>query len=102
MQQIDPSLQAVFQAHPAWQPLSAPRPAPPALDVDGNPPPLQQLIADGWAVALIEPNSIQPDGGAGLTRGVIGLSNQGPLAQARRLGRAARLGLGCQSRPGLY
>jgi hypothetical protein len=77
MQQIDPSLQAVFKAHPAWQPLSAPRPAPPALDVDGNPPPLQQLIADGWAVALIEPNSIQPDSGAGLTRGVIGLSNKG-------------------------
>ncbi len=28
-------------------------------------------------MALIEPNSIQPDGGAGLTRGVIGLSNEG-------------------------
>jgi hypothetical protein len=73
----DPSLQAVFKAHPAWQPIAAPRPSPPALDVDGNPPPLQQLIAAGWAVALIEPNSIQPDSGAGLTRGVIGLSNKG-------------------------
>ncbi len=77
MVQTDPSLQAVFKAHPAWQPLSAPRPGPPALDVDGNPPPLQQLIADGWAVAMIEPNSIQADSGAGLTRGVIGLSNRG-------------------------
>jgi hypothetical protein len=77
MLQLDPSLQAVFKAHPAWQPITAPRPPPPTLDVDGNPPPLQQLIADGWAVALIEPNSIQPDGGAGLTRGVIGLSNKG-------------------------
>jgi hypothetical protein len=77
MVRIDPSLQATFQAHPAWQPISAPRPGPPALDVDGNPPPLQQLIADGWAVAMIEPNSIQPDSGAGLTRGVIGLSNKG-------------------------
>ena len=77
MLQNDPSLQAVFKAHPAWQPITAPRPPPPALDVDGNPPPLQQLIAAGWAVALIEPNSIQPDSGAGLTRGVIGLSNQG-------------------------
>jgi hypothetical protein len=77
MVQLDPSLQAVFQAHPAWQPISAPRPGPPALDVDGNPPPLQQLIADGWAVVMIEPNSIQPDSGAGLTRGVIGLSNKG-------------------------
>jgi hypothetical protein len=75
--QNDPGLAAVFKAHPAWQPLAAPRPPPPALDVDGNPPSLQQLIADGWAVALIEPNSIQPDSGAGLTRGVIGLSNKG-------------------------
>jgi hypothetical protein len=77
MVQSDPSLQAVFQAHPAWQPISAPRPGPPPLDVDGNPPPLQQLIADGWAVAMLEPNSIQADSGAGLTRGVIGISNKG-------------------------
>jgi len=77
MLQLDPSLQAVFKAHPAWQLVNAPRPAPPTFDVDGNPPPLQQLIADGWAVAMIEPNSIQPDSGAGLTRGVIGLSNKG-------------------------
>jgi hypothetical protein len=77
MLQKDPSLQAVFAAHPAWQPISAPRPLPPTPDVDGNPPPLQQLIADGWAVLLLEPNSIQPDSGAGLTRGVIGLSNKG-------------------------
>jgi hypothetical protein len=74
----DPSLAAVFEAHPAWQPLvSPPAFAPPALDVEGNPPALQQLIADGWAVALIEPNSIQADNGAGLTRGIIGLANHG-------------------------
>jgi hypothetical protein len=74
----DPSLQAVFDAHPAWQPLTPPPGfTPPPLDVEGNPPALQQLIADGWAVALIEPNSIQPDNGAGLTRGVIGISNRG-------------------------
>jgi hypothetical protein len=77
MVRADPTLQALFAAHPAWQPLATPRPGPPALDVDGNPPPLQQLIADGWAVAMIEPNSIQPDSGAGLTRGVIGLANKG-------------------------
>ena len=73
----DPTLAAVFQAHPAWQPLTtSPFQAPP-VDVEGNPPPLRQLIADGWTVALVEPNSIQPDSGAGLTRGVIGISNQG-------------------------
>ena len=74
----DPSLQAVFAAHPAWRPLVAPPFfVPQQLDVEGNPPALQQLIADGWAVALIEPNSIQPDNGAGLTRGVIGIANRG-------------------------
>jgi hypothetical protein len=74
----DPSLAAVFAAHPAWQPL-VPPPAfsPPQLDAHGDPPALNQLIADGWAVALIEPNSIQPDNGAGLTKGVIGISNGG-------------------------
>jgi hypothetical protein len=38
---------------------------------------LQPLLADGWAVALIDPTSIQADNGAGLTRGVIGLANKG-------------------------
>ena len=73
----DPSLAAVLQAHPAWQPVTPPPVLPPQLDVDGNPPALQQLIADGWAVVMIEPNSIQADSGAGLTQGVIGISNGG-------------------------
>jgi hypothetical protein len=38
---------------------------------------LQPLLADGWAVALLDPTSIQADNGAGLTRGVIGLANKG-------------------------
>ena len=73
----DPSLDAVFKAHPAWQPLIPSGFSAPPLDVEGNPPALNQLIADGWAVAMIEPNTIQPDGGAGLTKGVIGISNAG-------------------------
>ena len=73
----DPSLDAVFKAHPAWQPVTPPPFSAPPLDVEGNPPGLNQLIADGWAVAMIEPNTIQPDGGAGLTKGVIGISNGG-------------------------
>ena len=70
----DPTLGEVFRQHPAWQPIAAPPFFPPP-----RPPgdPVQQLLADGWAVALLDPTSIQPDNGAGLTRGVIGLVNQG-------------------------
>jgi hypothetical protein len=42
----------------------------------------QQVLAKGWGYAEISPASIQPDNGAGLTEGVIGLSNQG---QPRKL-----------------
>lgn len=42
-----------------------------------DPPTPQQLIADGWGYALIDPASIQADNGAGLTRGIIGLVNRG-------------------------
>jgi hypothetical protein len=73
----DPSLGAVFKAHPAWQPITLPPFTVPALDVEGDPPALNQLIADGWTVVMISPNTIQADGGAGLTKGVIGISNAG-------------------------
>jgi len=43
----------------------------------GDPPTAQQLITDGWGYVLIDPNSIQADNGAGITRGVIGLVNKG-------------------------
>lgn len=42
-----------------------------------DPPATEQLIADGWAYAMISPASIQADNGAGLTRGIIGLTNHG-------------------------
>jgi hypothetical protein len=48
--------------------------APPA---GSDPPATEQLIADGWGYASIAPASIQADNGAGLTRGIIGLVNQG-------------------------
>jgi hypothetical protein len=35
------------------------------------------LIEAGWGYATISPASIQPDNGAGLTRGIIGLTNLG-------------------------
>jgi hypothetical protein len=37
----------------------------------------QQVLAKGWGYAILVPNSIQPDDGAGLTRGIIGLCNRG-------------------------
>jgi (4-O-methyl)-D-glucuronate---lignin esterase len=37
----------------------------------------EQLIADGWGFALLDPSSIQEDSGAGLTKGIIGLVNEG-------------------------
>jgi putative membrane-bound dehydrogenase-like protein len=37
----------------------------------------EQVLARGWGYAIIVPNSIQADNGAGLTRGIIGLCNKG-------------------------
>jgi hypothetical protein len=37
----------------------------------------EQLLSAGWGYAIIVPSSIQADNGAGLTRGIIGLVNQG-------------------------
>ncbi len=37
----------------------------------------EQVIARGWAYAILSPTSIQADHGAGLTRGIIGLVNRG-------------------------
>jgi lysophospholipase L1-like esterase len=46
-----------------------------------DPPSTEQLIANGWGYALLETGSIQADNGAGLTKGIIGLTNKG---QSRR------------------
>jgi hypothetical protein len=37
----------------------------------------EQVLQKGWGYALLVPNSIQADNGAGLTRGIIGLANKG-------------------------
>lgn len=42
-----------------------------------DPPAIEQLIAAGWGYAYLNPTSVQPDDGAGLTRGIIGLVNKG-------------------------
>jgi hypothetical protein len=46
-----------------------------------DPPSNEQLVAAGWGYSQIDPNSVQADNGAGLTRGIIGLVNKG---QARK------------------
>jgi len=43
----------------------------------GGPPWQQQVLSKGWGYAIIVPNSIQADNGAGLTKGIIGLCNLG-------------------------
>jgi hypothetical protein len=47
----------------------------------GGPSWQKQVLAKGWGYAILIPNSIQADNGAGLTRGIIGLCNKG---QARK------------------
>jgi hypothetical protein len=47
------------------------RPAPPGPDWR------DLVLARGWGYAILDPTSIQPDNGAGLSRGVIGLVNHG-------------------------
>ena len=42
----------------------------------------QQVLAKGWGYAVLTATSIQPDNGAGLTEGIIGLCNRG---QPRKL-----------------
>jgi lysophospholipase L1-like esterase len=50
---------------------------PPPGAAGSDPPATEQLIADGWGYAFLNPGSIQADNGAGLTKGIIGLVNKG-------------------------
>jgi hypothetical protein len=63
----------------ACQPPARPPGAPPlgAPPTGGDPPATEQLIAAGWGFASLRPTSVQADNGAGLTRGIVGLVNQG-------------------------
>ena len=42
-----------------------------------GPSPQEVVAKAGWGYALLVPNSVQADNGAGLTRGIIGLTNRG-------------------------
>ena len=74
----NPDMKAIFDKYPAYLPVTrlagpnffAPKP-------EGDLPPTEQLLAAGWGYATIDPNSIQADNGAGITRGIIGLVNKG-------------------------
>jgi len=78
MIKTNPEIKAIFDQYPAYTPIVrlpgpdffAPRPA-------GDPPSGEQLLEDGWGYCVIDPTSIQADNGAGLTRGIIGLVNNG-------------------------
>lgn len=78
MIESNPEMKAIFDRYPAYMPVTrlagpnffAPKP-------EGDPSPTEQLLAAGWGYATIDPNSIQADNGAGITRGIIGLVNKG-------------------------
>lgn len=57
-------------------PESATGPVPVMMDFGGGGG-RNQYLAKGWGYAVVSPNSIQADNGAGLTRGIIGLCNKG-------------------------
>jgi len=59
-----------FQKRPDGKtPAMPPAPAGPSWQ--------QQVLAKGWGCAILSPNSVQADNGAGLTKGIIGLMNKG-------------------------
>ena len=74
----NPEMKEIFDRYPAYTPVTklagpnffAPKP-------EGDASPTEQLLAAGWGYATIDPNSIQADNGAGITRGIIGLVNKG-------------------------
>ena len=49
----------------------------PGAQEPAAPPSTEQLIAAGWGYVSLSTTSIQADNGAGLTAGIIGLTNQG-------------------------
>lgn len=73
----DPSLKKVFEGHQAWEPETLPPFQFPKFNADGDPPETWELIDAGWGYATLDPQSVQADDGAGITRGIIGLVNQG-------------------------
>ena len=76
-----PGKAATPKAGDASKTKATPKGGPPGGFGGGGPSWQQQILAKGWGYAIIVPNSIQADNGAGLTKGIIGLCNKG---QARK------------------
>ncbi len=74
----NPELKTIFEQYPVYSPITRlPGPNWFAPATNGDSPPTEQLLAAGWGYATLDPNSVQADNGAGLTRGIIGLVNKG-------------------------
>lgn len=80
LSEYDPEAKAILEKYLAYEPLTRTSASPFGSgqnDPNADPPPTHQLLAAGWGYALVNPNSIQADNGAGLTKGIIGLVNKG-------------------------
>src|SRR5665647_2536576 len=77
MIKTDPSVKQIFDKYPAYAPVT--RLQGPNFFAPGTAElsPTEQLLQAGWGYCTIDPNSIQADNGAGITRGIIGLVNKG-------------------------
>ena len=64
-------------ALPAGRGAPGGRGGPPAPPPGSDPASTDQLIADGWGYVAFSPTTVQADNGAGLTSGIIGLTNKG-------------------------
>lgn len=82
--QQDPALKAIFAKYPAYAPIPSQAVNPftgraaglPAYTADTLPA-TNELLAAGWGYVALNVTSIQADNGAGLTLGIIGLTNHG-------------------------
>ncbi len=81
---------------------AAPPGVAPGAAPGGAPSWQQQLLAKGWGYAIITPNSIQADNGAGLTQGIIGLCNKGQPRKPDDWGALRAWGVGREPRAGLF
>jgi hypothetical protein len=77
LERQDPSLRAVFREHPGAELISRSPFSAMQRNADGDPPSVVELIAAGWGFAVLDPTLVQADSGAGLTGGIIGLTNRG-------------------------
>lgn len=75
----NPEMKIIYDKYPAYQPITRITPPNPfgPTKPDEELTPQERLLAAGWGYCTIDPGSIQADNGAGLTRGIIGLTNKG-------------------------